>query len=147
MIRALLFALMLTSASLNGFGQAATSAKYPRVVTELSVTRQSETIPITPFFTPKTDGIYQVSAYMVVTVPGTQGCSDFWVLIVSWIDESGVNTETNVPPVRCIGGSSPSTIVARGVAGKPLKYQVLNSDLPSGEEYDLFLVVEQLINK
>jgi len=52
----------------------------------------------------------------------------------------------NVPPVRCIGGSSQSTIVARGIAGKPLKYQVLNSGLPSGEEYE-FLVVEQLTNK
>jgi len=101
---------------------------------------------MTTFFTPKTDGIYRVSAYMLVTVPGAQSCGDFWALIVSWTDESGVNTEASVPPVCCIGGSSQSTIVARGIAGKPLKYQVLNSGLPSGEEYE-FLVVEQLTNK
>ena len=81
---------------------------------------------MTTFFTPKTDGIYRVSAYMVVTVPGAQSCGDFWALIVSWTDESGVNTEANVPPVRCIGGSSQSTMVARGIAGKPHMPQMFN---------------------
>jgi hypothetical protein len=90
MSRVLLFALMLTATSMTSFGQAATPAKYPHIVTDLRLTAQTETIPITTFFTPKTDGIYRVSAYMVVTLPGAQGCSDFWVLIASWTDESGV---------------------------------------------------------
>jgi hypothetical protein len=77
---------------------------------------------------------------VVVTLPGAQGCSDLLGANRLWTDESGVNTEANVAHVRCIGGSSQSTIVVRGVAGK---HQVLNSDLPSGEEYDLFLVVER----
>jgi hypothetical protein len=71
MTRALLFALVLTSASPGSSGEVATPAKYPRVVTELRLRAQTETIPTTTFFTPKTDGIYRVSAYMGGTVPGT----------------------------------------------------------------------------
>jgi hypothetical protein len=136
--RALLFTLLVTSASLNTFGQAATSAKYPRVVTELSVTKQSETIPMTTFYTPKTNGIYRVSAYMALT-PAVQGCNAFWALTVSWTDESGVDTATSVHPE--------GTIVVRGIAGRPLKYGVFNLGLSCGQEYDVFLVVEQLTNK
>jgi hypothetical protein len=62
MSRVLLFALMLTATSMTSFGQAATPAKYPRTVTDLRLTAQTETISMTTFFTPKTDGIYQVSA-------------------------------------------------------------------------------------
>jgi hypothetical protein len=138
----LLFALMLTATSMTSFGQATTPDKYPRTVTDLRLTAQTETISMTTFFTPKTDGIYQFLHYVVVTLPAC--CSDSLGANRLWTDESGVNTEANVPPVRCIGGSSQSTIVARGVAGK---HQVLNSDLPSGEEYGLFLVVERLTNK
>jgi hypothetical protein len=61
MSRVLLFALMLTAASMTSFGQAATPAKYPCIVTDLRLTAQTETIPMTTFFTPKTDGIYRVS--------------------------------------------------------------------------------------
>lgn len=49
MSRVLLFALMLTATSMTSFGQAATPAKYPRIVTDLRLTAQTETIPMTRF--------------------------------------------------------------------------------------------------
>lgn len=88
-------------------------------MTELRLRGQTETIPMTTFFTPKTDGIYRVSAYMVVTVPGAQGCSDFFVLIVSWTDESGVNTEATCR--LCV--------VSEEVPNQPLLHEALQESL------------------
>jgi len=51
MTRALVFARVLTSAFPGSSGQVATPAKYPRVVTELRLGTQTETIPTTTFFT------------------------------------------------------------------------------------------------
>ena len=151
--------VLLLGAGLNAFGQGAekkNSAQppLPKVIHTVTLTGQTNNIPQTTIFTPKSSGLVRISLYMTVTIPSSQfGCAG---VAMTWTDDGGpqetfpVNTlsqntacfqflETDVGPF----GAASTTLAIRADAGTPVTYEV--SNVPSGTTYELYITVEQLM--
>jgi hypothetical protein len=50
-----------------------TKDSYPRIVAKIDLTGQTATIPTTTIVAPKKNGLYRISAYSAITVPGGHG--------------------------------------------------------------------------
>jgi hypothetical protein len=160
--------LWLLAVSVSCFAQSAISINhgtgnpapiYPRVVAQVVLKGQTAAIPTTTIFTPKSDGLYRISAYGVTTVPAP-GNNGAWEVNFGWTDDAGaeqnnLSNESEFPPVLNIfayatppGGASTLTFVAEDNAGMPLTYSVAPSQPPyqnPTSTYALFITVEQLM--
>src|SRR5260221_9205778 len=62
-------------------------AQVPTIVAQVALMEQDAAIPTTILFKPKTSGLYRISAYLAMTMPGTAGRP--WSLIIGWTDDGG----------------------------------------------------------
>lgn len=122
-------------------GDGAQCTALPCVVASVSLTNQSQKALQIPLFTPSSDGLYRVSAYMRTSTGTNQRAS--WQLTLGWTDELGTNVSGS-----SIGPDSflPITLVVRDIGGQPLAYSVKphGGGQGVGMTYDLFVTVEQV---
>lgn len=146
--------LLLLAISNTKFAGASPPARHsPEIVASVELTGQTTAIPSTTLFTPKTDGLYRISAYMTLTAVGT---GNPWNLVLTWTDDAGVETNLSVislfsdsvPPhawggVPAVPPTNPPFIV-RANAGQPVSFSTTNINATNGT-YELFLTVERLM--
>jgi len=126
----------------SGFGQTAakkgnTTPKSPRIVAQVALTNQTQPIPLTTIFTPKSDGLFRISAYM----NSPTSCSCLWVLVFYWTDDAQRQVSASFGESGGSGFANPNFVV-RGLAGQPLS--ALVNDDEGGSSYDLNITVERL---
>lgn len=114
-----------------------TTLYSPRIVAQVALTNQTQPIPLTTIFTPKSDGLFRISAYM--NSPTSCGCE--WVLAFFWTDETQRQTSGSIGESGGNSFASP-VIVVRDLAGQPVSAYVNAS--PGGSSYDLHITVERL---
>lgn len=130
-----------------GLSFVASAQNNPRFVAKLALKSQTKDIPVTTLFTPKADGLYRVSTYLVVAVPGGNDNS-YWLGQVLYTDDAGPETGPGelVDSVRQGGfpsyGESQSTI--RANAGIPVSYRVTGQDTGAAGVYEFYVTVEGL---
>ena len=126
-----LVVLFVLALSLTGFAQAECAA-FPCVVASVALTDQTTPAEV-PIFTPTESGLFRISFYFI------QGAR--WILGFDWTDGHRLQSfKWYQGPVNQPIGTS---LVVRGVAGRPLSYRVRKSQDNQGT-YDLFITVEQL---
>jgi hypothetical protein len=127
---------------------------FPTVVASVKLTGQTTTIPQTVLFTPTTDGMFRINAYMVTTVPKTDGTKPFWSLALQWTDDAHnwLFVDAVATPAYQITNSNiflrtndwPLTFWVR--AGTPIIYAVQSTGGSAlGSTYELFATLEQLM--
>jgi hypothetical protein len=134
---------MVLSAVVLGFCQTTTikqttGSRFPVVVAR--VARWHQTAPINgTLFTPKHFGVYRASGVVVITKQGEVG-----VLYVNITAKDGAGTHlfqwAGDDAVGDISGSSPPF---RDLHGVPIEYSTMFTT--TGTEYNLFIVVEQIM--
>ena len=120
----------------------------PQIVARVNLTGQTNSIPTTTFFTPKSDGLFRLSGVMVTTLASNQ-LTGTWETTIGFTPDSGATTQPWVSTNTAVitGGVNESTLTVRSNAGNPLTYSVsvgANSGDPQGSTYELFLVLERL---
>ena len=128
----------------------------PAVVGKVTLTAQSNQIPQTTIFTPRTNGLFRLSYYGTSTVASSSyGCWEVWFY---WTDEAGShqNQFNNLLYPGSIQGcdavgieadySAPTedATIIRGIAGAPIQFAVVPLYNTEGSQYELFISVEQL---
>jgi hypothetical protein len=121
----------------------AQGAAMPCVVATTSLTNRTHGTPPTPFFTPATDGMFRISAYLGTTKAATNSAGT-WLLLFRWND--GVrHRNTGTAAASASSNAGNATIVVYAVAGQPLEYRTsIVGGTAEGMKYDLHIVVEQL---
>ncbi len=134
-----LLALLVIGFSIGAFAQCAT---FPCVVASATLTNQTAAIPSTPIFTPTSDGIFRVSAYLSASASTSK--SAYTYVLVGWTDENGPR-KTGSQAYQNNSNAEFTNFTLRDLAGQPLLYQTLY--VPSkgtGMTYNLYITVEQL---
>jgi len=143
--------LMMLGLCVSGFAQTPKArradgtecAALPCVVASVSLMDQNQPIPATPAFTPITDGVFRVSAY-ITTSSGSNKRAE-WVTFAGWTDAHGAKQLGLVSATQ--NSSMGQGLVVQGVGGQPLLYQSKpagGGGGVGGMTYDLFITVEQL---
>src|SRR5262249_46252492 len=143
--------LLLMVIILSGIGVAQSPAKngpvegLPRIVARMKLTNQSDTVPPTVIFTPKSSGLFRVSIDLILTSRNQGTDVLFWFANMDWTDvtrEHSVLTSVNTQKVGSGGGGRTLSFSAK--AGTPVRfYTTVNGDA-TGSAYDVFLVIERL---
>lgn len=143
--------LVLTLAALTTRSLAQTS---PTIVATVKLTGQTAAVPKTTLFTPTADGMFRITAYMVTTVPTTNGSKADWLLRVGYTDDAGswiLGTVANVPAYQrsnsnVFGNTDNWPLTFWATSGTPITYAVppINGD-PTGSTYEVFITLEQLM--
>ena len=148
--------LTLILMAVNSFAQDAqrtTTIVNPAIVATVALTSQTANISKTALYTPTADGVFRISAYMTMVVPGSTGS---WWLTAYWVDDAGaeqtviykINSHSKSPTNSCnaAGGTAcgSSVFVVDGKAGLPISYDV-GAHAGATGTYDVFVVVEQLM--
>jgi hypothetical protein len=122
---------------------AQTCSPFPCVVTTVTLTNQSKAIPATTIYTPNTDGLFRVSAYLSLTTVKNVN-NEGWELLLAWTDEIGTK-KANTNSYNGGSNALTDTFVVRGIAGQPLGYTTnpISGGGPQSN-YNLFIVVEEL---
>src|SRR5262249_29484481 len=141
----------------------------PRTVSEINLINQNAPVPLTTLFTANEDGMYRVSAYMVVTNSDTNGTGAIQG-VFNFTDDTGTvqgnfNPRNNECSESCAGGNAFVTIagnsgipgyqtgqwvsthfVIRAKAETPITFQILPlTSLSLGNaQYSVFVKVEKL---
>ena len=154
MHKRLLLPLLLMA--VTGFAQDAqrtTTSGSVTIVATVALTSQTANISKTALYTPTANGVFRISAYMTMVVPGSTGS---WWLTAYWDDDGGpeqniiykINSHSKSPNNSCnaAGGTAcgSSVFVIDGQAGTPISYDV-GAHAGATGTYDVFIVVEQLM--
>ncbi len=143
----------------DGDGSRAKDA--PTTVARLDLPNQNSEIPVTTIFTPREDGLYRISGYLVGLNNGNPGGSI--VGRFSWADDSGAQS-TNPRSVEGIGSFFgyprsgfglgifvSSTFVIRAKANTPITFETFGFDGAGNPitslgdaEFSAFLTIERL---
>lgn len=132
----------------------------PRIVRRASFVGITDVIPTKTLFTPKTDGLFRVSAYTELITPETDGDVQCLYGTINWSDDSPVReTEPLVvseasdgEPYACmytaeIGQNvvGQTIIILRAKAGIPVTIQTSLEFGPApGFTYSLYITVEEI---
>lgn len=139
--------LTVSLATKSSEGSGATSIG-PTIVAKIRRPKQTDQIPTTTIFTPTADGMFRISVYTTMVVPGSG-----YSVIVYWTDNAGPEI-ANVGGTTsgsygtgsyCVSAAGPppcgTIIFAKG--GTPVSYST-SGDSNGGGTYDLYVVVERL---
>jgi len=145
--------LLMAVTSFAQDAQRTTTNGGASIVATVALTSQTANISKTALYTPTANGVFRISAYMTMVVPGSTGA---WWLTGYWDDDAGaektliykVNSNTKSPSASCnsAGGTAcgSSVFVIDGKAGMPISYDV-GAHAGATGTYDVFIVVEQLM--
>jgi hypothetical protein len=121
----------------------ATASKVPFIVAQVSLINQTGPISQTTMFTPTKSGLFRISSYLASTIPGED---NYYGLTIVFTDDVALEYS----PLLCGNGGyfanpcgGPSTF--RAVAGTSVSFYVQGSGPPPESDYNLFIVVEQLM--
>jgi hypothetical protein len=139
--------VVLLVSSVDGVSQSATkrapTGTLPRVVATVRLFHQTGPISPTKIFTPEKWGVYRLSAVGVVTAAAGDG---YWSGGFQWTDGGGNESTACLTMFTLFTGSySCNSFAFRDLSGKPLTYSVNQNGDTSGSKYNLFIVVEQLM--
>lgn len=138
MKRVLLIAAAWCAMSIGSYAQC---AAFPCVVATTSLTNQKHGIAPTVLYTPSTDGIFRLNAYL--SASNSNAGLGIWELALIWRDRMGEkHTLLGAPPTFQAQGTFPM----HAVAGQPLEFRTFATGNRSlaARSYDVFIVVEQL---
>jgi hypothetical protein len=142
---------ILFGVSVSGFAQNGKAkrsdgtecATLPCVIATVSLTDQSQAIPVTTIFTPTTDGAFRITVY-ISTSPGTNKRAT-WTIYLGWTDLHGAKETPFISAGQ--NGDSSGNIMVQAVGGQPLLYQVKpmgGGGGVGGMTYDILVAVEQI---
>lgn len=118
----------------------------PLIVTRVALTGQTADIPTTTLFTPKADGLYRVSQYMVVTQTGGTRTDPVWIAAIAFNDDAGAEA-VPVLEIRS-NGTGPKyaeiTTVIRANAGLPVTHTVTGTEYGASGTYEYYVTVERI---
>lgn len=143
MKRVTLSLLLLLIVACN-MSQAQSQRDLPVVVARLKLTGQTQTIPMTKIFTPKSTGMFRASVVLAETV--AQG-NDRWTGALMWTDVAAdeqsefFSVQTNFVHTE-LSSHLMTPFLAK--AGTPLKFFVNSEGGTNAGTYDLFIVIERL---
>jgi hypothetical protein len=127
----------------SSFGQSAPKFTTPQIVATFERLGQTKEIKPVTIYTPPHWGTFRVSIVMVGTVANHS--SNFWSAKVYYSDGAGnknfVETDLDENTRQTNGAGFP----IRAKAGTPLKISVTPVGDTSGSEYNVWVVVEQLM--
>jgi hypothetical protein len=125
-------------------------------VKKVILANQTAPIPTTTIFTPASDGLFRLSAYITEVVPAEkQGNQSNWQYQFNWTDDAGAESpagylmwlgSSQIPP-NAYSGSPGTVTVFEAIAGQPVSFSVNLVDPVGvgGGTYSLYFVVERLI--
>jgi hypothetical protein len=134
--------LLLLLVALCGLSFAQGRSDFPVVVARVKLVGQTQAIPPTTIFTPKSTGLFKISMVVVETVAGHSG--GYWDIGLVW---------TGIVEPDSIGGTLGTASVHEGnleslpstlLAGKPVTLRVDAHDDVRDARYDIFIVIERL---
>lgn len=116
---------------------------FPRVVASVRLFHRTGPISPTKLFTPGKWGVFRLSAVGVLTTTAGDGT---WNGGFQWTD-GGKNESTVCLTLdtTSTGSSSCNSFIFRDLPLHPVTYSVTQGGDTSGSEYNLFIVVEQLM--
>ena len=165
--------LLATMGAWIGGSEAVTKLTYPKIVAQVALTNQTDSIPETTVIKPTKSGLYRISVYMVQVFPVTSPCTGNDCATANayfqWTDDgvgsanpqslgltitleaaSGHNDSCashdngNCNPLQVYGVPG-AVFLVRVNADTPLMYSVSYSPQNGGGvAYDYFMTVEQL---
>jgi hypothetical protein len=145
MRKALSLLAVVLGLAVGSFAQ--TTTTFPKVVATFHRANQTDVIPMAAIFTPKTGGFFRFTVYGAVTKanPLTNGNTTAWEPTVTFTDDTGDVTLNDVLSVnrQSSGVLTESSFWDR--AGVPISFGVNSIGDVSGTEYNVIIVVEQLM--
>jgi hypothetical protein len=113
---------------------------FPVVVARVKLTGQTEPIQRTLVFTPKSTGMFRVTAALTETIPAN---SDRWNARLTWSDVTGYEaTIASVDTRDVLTDARAIPFLAK--AGTPVRFSVDSEFGTNVGTYDLFIVIERL---
>lgn len=141
MKRVVISLLLLLFASCT-LSWAQSRSDFPVVVKRVKLVGQSQEIPTTTIFTPKSTGLFRISLVGAETVAGHSGGE--WQITVNWtgiVSRDVIGFGLNTSATLESGAASPPVTLR---AGKPVKLRVGAIGDVTGAVYDIFIVIERL---
>ncbi len=147
----LLVVFAFTSGS-TSLGALPINQTSPVIVARGALRNQTAPIPTTTMFSPKADGLYQLTVYAIITQSNPTSQST-WYFTPAWVDDSGTQTDNEVlwgsganygpfySSITYLGGAM---IPFEAKAGMPITYTVAQTGPPDGSVYALYYTLERL---
>jgi hypothetical protein len=135
MKRTLIFLLLAVSVV---FATNPHTPRAPIVVAEATYINQNLDLAQTTVFTPSSDGLYRITAYVEFVPTNSANTTN---VLAFWTD----NEKTKGANLSVAGNNGlfvPVTVYA--LAGTPISIETNGTSLASGSEYNLYVTVEQL---
>jgi hypothetical protein len=142
MMRAMVGLLLLLISSPVSFGENPGSAakNLPQIVGRFKRIHQTDAIPATVLFTPRSSGLFRISGTFLLRTAAGDG---IWHVLLSWKDNK--NRGWLIADVKS-GGLTPlnNPWVFAAHAGEPVTLTITPQGDVSGSVYDAFYVIERL---
>jgi hypothetical protein len=144
MRKALSLLAVVLGLALGSFAQ--TTTTFPKVVATFSRADQSDVIPMATIFTPKAGGLFRFTIYCAVTKANPlTNQNTFWNPTVSFADDIG---DVKLNEVLTVSRQSAGVLTESSFwdrAGVPISVGVGSTGDVSGTEYNIRIVIEQLM--
>jgi hypothetical protein len=151
-VAVLLLAIFAFTSGSKSVGALPTGQTSPVIVARGALRNQTATIPTTTVFTPKDDGLYQLTVYADIT-QSNPASQSYWNFTPAWADDTGVQTDNGVlwgngasyGPFYSSNSYLGGTMIPfEAKAGMPITYTVTQTGPPDGSVYALYYTLERL---
>ena len=126
----------------SSLGQKAPQFTTPQIVATFQRRNQTKEIKAATLYTPAAWGMFRISIVAVGVV--ANGKNGFWSFEVHFTDGAGANSAGTALSTQT-RQTAASEFPIRAKAGVPIKLSVMPNDETSGSQYNIFVVVEQLM--
>ena len=137
-------ATMLLLLSLCSYAQTV-GPVMPQIIARVNLTGQTNPIATTKLVNPTKDGLYRVSAVIVITTANNPP-GGLWYVYLGFAPDTGPTTQgvfaANSSQIG--GGLNSYSYTIRSNAGHPITYAVADNGGAQGSTYELFLILERL---
>lgn len=134
--------IVLLGLAVGSIAQTATT--FPKVVAVFHRCNQTEPIAVAPIFTPKGGGLFRFTIYIAILKPNHEDES-LWAPTLIFTNELGEQTQSiNIGTVYSAQSLSTQE-VEWDREGAPISVGVSSNGDVSGSEYNITIVVEQLM--
>jgi hypothetical protein len=137
------FALLIVSLGLAVGSFAQTTATFPKVVAVFHRCNQTDTIATAPIFTPKAGGLFRFTIYGEL-LRGASEAAAWWSPTLTFTNHVGEQTYNYVWELSSTSATFGLTSWDR--EGFPIIFGVNSSGDVSGSEYNITIVVEELMS-
>ena len=121
--------LLIAGSCLMSIGAFAQCTAFPCVVASASFTKQNHGLARTTLFTPPSDGMFRINAYLSVTKPTTPTNAG-WDVFFNWNDGIRANHWVTNAEAVIPTNAGIATILVHAIAGQPIEYRTATERWP-----------------